>query len=280
MLNAEIQSNLICPDCKTDMRLSDNGRSLICTGAKRHCYDFASSGYINLTHTSMSGDSKEAVRSRKLFLESGHYKNFSDFLCKTVGDFKKDAFIADMGCGEGYYSVNMLSALPSSVLVGFDLSKFAVEAASKLARRCGVSDRCLFSASSIFTPPLKDGCCDVILNLFAPCCEEKFTQLLKDDGMLIVVGAGKDHLIELKSILYDTPRENDERKDLPENMLLAQNTVLEYKFTPTKEERRALFAMTPYFYRTSESDKAKLDTAADVPITAQFDIHIYKKTTT
>ena len=97
---------------------------------------------------------------------------------------------------------------------------------------------------------------------------------------MIVVGAGGDHLIELKSILYETPRRNDERKDLPVNMTLLGRTDLRYKFIPSSEERAALFEMTPYFYRTSESDKLKLSNARIIPITAEFNIFIYKKTST
>lgn len=278
MLNDKITKSLICPDCGSDMALANNDKSLICSGARRHCYDIASSGYVNLSHTSLSGDSREAVRSRKLFLESGHYDRFSKFLSDKIASFKEDAFIADMGCGEGYYSVNILKALPKTSLVGFDLSKFAVEYASKQARRENVSDRSLFAASSIFTPPLRDASCDVVLNLFAPCCEKEFCRIMTDDALFIIVGAGRDHLIELKSILYDVPRENDERKDLPESMTLVDHTSLRYEFTPSLEERRMLFAMTPYFYRTSEGDKAKLEKADIVPFTAEFDIHIYKKT--
>lgn len=280
MLNDKIIKNIICPDCGESTFLSDNFKSLLCHGKKRHCFDFAASGYVNLSHTSLSGDSKEAVRARKAFLESGHYKKFSDTLNSIVSERYDSPFIADMGCGEGYYSVNMLKALPSSFLVGFDLSKFAVEAASKLARREALSDRALFSTSSIFTPPLRDNSCDVVLNLFAPCCEKEFCRVLKDDGILIVVGAGGDHLIELKSILYETPRRNDERKDLPVNMTLLGRTDLRYKFIPSSEERAALFEMTPYFYRTSESDKLKLSNARIIPITAEFNIFIYKKTST
>jgi len=279
MLNAEILNNLICPDCSLPLSLSDNRKSLLCGGKKRHCFDFASSGYINLSHTSLSGDSKEAVRSRKSFLEAGHYKKFSDLLNDTVKGFENNSFIADMGCGEGYYSVNMLRALPHSSLIGLDLSKFAVESASKYARRSGCDDRSLFCTSSIFTPPLRDASCDVVLNLFAPCCEKEFSRIMKNGAHLIVVGAGKDHLIELKSVLYDTPRENDERKDLPTSLSLIDTIDFKYSFLPSKEERRALFEMTPYFYRTSESDKQRLDSAEDISITAEFNIHIYQKTT-
>lgn len=261
------------------MCLSENGKSLYCVGAKRHCFDLASSGYVNLSHSSLSGDSKSAVNSRKHFLSSGAYLQFSDYISNKVASHKENAFIADMGCGDGYYSINTLNALPSSLLVGFDLSKYAVEAASKLSRKNSCDDRSLFSVASIFSSPLADNSCDVVLNLFAPCCEKEFSRIMKDDALLIVAGAGKDHLIELKSVLYDTPRENDKRKDLPESLTLIEHSNVKYQFLPTKEERQSLFEMTPYFYRTSELDKERLDHAPAIDITAEFDIYIYKKTT-
>ncbi len=275
MLNADIIRSLKCPDCQSDLIADNAKKSLLCDGKKRHCFDFASSGYINLSHTSNSGDSKEAVRSRKLFLDAGHYKCFSYEICDMVASYKKDALVADMGCGEGYYSVNLLSSLPDAKLIGLDLSKHAVESAAKFAKRSGCADRSLFAVSSVFDSPIKSNSCDVVINLFAPCSEKEYMRVLKKDGVLIVVGAGPDHLIELKSAIYDIPRRNDERKDLPCDAPLLEKRTLRYSFIPTNDERRALFEMTPYFYRTSLSDKERLERSEPFPITAEFDINVF-----
>ena len=64
---------LICPVCKSRLEFIRDGASLACTGARRHCFDISSDGYVNLDlNHSNSGDSKEAVRARRAFLREGY----------------------------------------------------------------------------------------------------------------------------------------------------------------------------------------------------------------
>lgn len=266
---------LKCPDCGADI-LQKNS-SIVCNGGRQHCFDISSDGYVNFIHTSGNGDSKEAVAARKSFLDTGYYSPLRDeiesILCQ-YSIFK--GLIADMGCGDGYYSVNLAQNRDLFVF-GCDLSKFAVKTASKRAKALNFRDNTLYAVASVFETPLKDSTCSAVLNLFAPCTENEYSRILDDSGILIVVGAGQNHLLELKNLIYDTPRLNDERKDLPQNLILCEKRTLSYKFSPDIQERAALFTMTPYYYKTSISDKQKLDTAPITEIGAEFNIYIYKK---
>lgn len=265
---------LKCPDCGADISVSDS--SFICNGIRRHCFDISSDGYVNFVHTSGNGDSKEAVAARKAFLDTGYYAPLRDEIKKILDQYSiTKGLVADMGCGDGYYSVDL--AQDEMFVFGCDLSKFAVKAASKRAKASNRKNNTLYTVSSVFETPLKDGVCTAVINLFAPCTEGEYSRILDDNGILIVVGAGERHLHELKSLLYDTPRFNDERKDLPQNMNLCEKRSLYYKFSPSIQERSALFTMTPYYYKTSISDKKKLDTAPITEIGAEFNIYIYKK---
>ena len=72
---AEKYSNVLkCPVCGAEMSPSENKKSLLCNGTKRHCFDVSAKGHVNLAlNHSGGGDSKEAVRSRSAFLN----KDFS-----------------------------------------------------------------------------------------------------------------------------------------------------------------------------------------------------------
>lgn len=274
MLNDNL-TKLKCPYCGAD--ISKNNNSLICNGERKHCFDISSDGYVNLVPTSGNGDSKEAVNARKLFLDSGHYESLRLEIENILSDYSiNSGLVADMGCGDGYYSVN-LAKNDELFVFGCDLSKFAVKAASKRAKALNLRDKTLYTVSSVFEAPLKDSSCAAVLNLFAPCTENEYSRILDNSGILVVVGAGENHLLELKNIIYETTRLNDERKDLPRSMKLCEKRTLYYKFSPSVEERDALFKMTPYYYKTSISDKQKLNVAPVTEIGAEFKIYIYKK---
>ena len=49
------------------------------------------------------------------------------------------------------------------------------------------------------------------------------------------------------------------------------------QFMNSQKDLKTLFSMTPYFYRTSEADKAKLDNVENIELTASFIILEYVK---
>ena len=269
-----LKNALCCPLCGSSFELGNDGKSLICNGEKRHCYDFSSSGYINFAPPSQSrsGDSKESVRSRTEFLNRGFYAPIRDAVKDTV-KCCADGLVIDAGSGEGYYS-SALSEVAKGV-IGFDLSKFGVETAAKRVR--GVQN-IFFGVASIYTMPLTDACAQGIVSIFAPGANEEFARVLKKDGVLIVVGAGKRHLIGLKEAIYDTTYENTEREDMPDFMELTEEKQVLYEITlKSKKEIFDLFSMTPYYYRTSESDMEKLNRMENLNTFVDVLIRIYHK---
>jgi 23S rRNA (guanine745-N1)-methyltransferase len=93
---------LRCPVCGGELSGSENCKSLLCNGAKRHCFDISAKGYVNLAlNQSGSGDSREAVRSRTAFLNKGFYRPFADELLKALKKYTEGGVLVDAGCGEG-----------------------------------------------------------------------------------------------------------------------------------------------------------------------------------
>lgn len=274
-----IREYFICPLCRCRMEVTEDGKSVKCSGDnpknKRHSFDFSADGYLSFGAT--GGDSKEAVAARRSFLRSTpNYKLAAEAIYHTVKRYVPDCkLLVDAGCGEGYYT-SILSDISAST-VGFDLSKFACLAGSKQARRDG-KQSLLFATASVFELPIKDSCADAITNIFAPCAEEEYNRVLKDGGYLFVVGAGKNHLMGLKRVMYEDVYENGPRADLPKNMEHVDRVISNYSMTISgKENIAALFSMTPYYWRTSEADKQKLSGLDSLETEIEFEINVYKK---
>ena len=279
MRSGMIEAYFACPVCGCRMRVTEDGKSVKCVGEnpknKSHSFDFSADGYLSFGVT--GGDSKAAVAARRAFLRTtGSYERAAEAIRETVKSYTPHCrLLVDAGCGEGYYT-SMLSEI-SETAVGFDLSKFACSAGARQARR-DLKENLLFATASVFELPLRDGCADVVTNIFAPCAEEEYKRVLRDGGYLFVVGAGKDHLMGLKKAIYDDVYENGQRADLPKNMEhIGCVTSRHIVKVGGRENIDALFSMTPYYWRTSESDREKLAALECLETEIEFEINIYKK---
>ena len=254
---------LICPLCKAP--LAAEGRSFYCTGEKRHCYDTATSGYVNLLppgkkSNAKTGDDKEMLRCRRAFLSEGHYDPISIAAAKealSVLGKRSSISFADAGCGDGYHALNIEGYYKSLGIdccgVGLEASKHGAEAASKLCKKEGKDT--FFAAANIFDMPLADKSCDIVFSMFAPVPDSEAHRVLRDDGVLLVCSSGSHHLWEMREVIYTEPRLSEPLSRVPEGFSLAKKASLEYSFTlENKESIAALFTMTPFYYRWAGSD--------------------------
>ncbi len=279
LTDKKILSMLRCPICRAAMQAVPTG-SLMCDGARCHCFDFGASGYVNLSAPGQSGggDSKEAVRARSRFLDGGWYAPVAQALCDTLRSYLPQAdehTVIDAGCGEGYYSEQIAAC--GYHTMGVDLSKFAVDAAAKRARAKNAENR-FYAVAGVYDLPVVDKAASAVVNVFAPCAEKEYIRVLQADGILVVAHAGEKHLMGLKRILYDTPNENGPRADLPQKMELLEQRRVEY--TTTVEGREAiasLFSMTPYYWRTSPEDAKKLTDRESLKTEVDVLLSVYRK---
>lgn len=273
-----IRGALRCPICRKPMAV-EVGRSLICTGERRHCFDFSASGYVNLSLPNQSGggDSKQAVRARSRFLDQQHYRPISLAVCEMLREVLGDrnSLVVDAGCGEGYYSDRI--AAEGYAVVGVDLSKFAVDAASKRANAAG-RENAFYAVSSVYELPFADGSVQAVTNLFAPCVESEYSRVLENGGFLLIAQAGEDHLMGLKRILYKETKQNGERADLPQTMKKYKERRVRYTVLVEGREAIAdLFAMTPYYWRTSPEDAQKLSSLDKLETEVDVLLTVYQK---
>lgn len=272
-MNRTLLQLLSCPVCHAGMTETADGKVCQCLSAKPHCFDFAKSGHLHLggPHAG-EGDSKDAVRARRTFLDAGYYQPLSDAVNRMLGEIPSNT-VLDAGCGEGYYTNRM--AQDRDVL-GIDLSRAGVESAAKRAKQTG--PRAAFAVASIFAMPVQSASVDVVTNLFAPCSEEEFLRVLKPNGHLILVGAGERHLMGLKEAIYKNPYENVGRADLPTQMQAVGKERLTFEITVKGQDMiQSLFSMTPYYWRTSKEDREKLEKLDILTTSVDFDIFLFRK---
>ena len=263
----------VCPHCKAP--LEQSGGSLFCTGARRHCFDVAASGYVNLAlpGASKGGDDTALIAARRAFLRAGYYRPVAEKLLSLVREYAPGDAVLDAGCGEGYYSCFLAEA--GFRVFGIDLSKKGITAAAKSAARAGLSAG--FAVAGIFELPIADNSVDAVVSLFAPVAGAEFCRVLRPGGTLIMAGAGARHLLALKKVLYDDVYENEPRADEPTELTPVHRESLSFDMELSDRVAQDLFAMTPYYYRTPRAGRERLAALQSLSCGAEVDFSVYRK---
>ncbi|MBR6102029.1 MAG: methyltransferase domain-containing protein [Ruminococcus sp.] len=271
----------ICPCCGEKLKQSDNSY----TCRNRHSFDISSKGYVNLLLTkgrnpAKAGDDPAMIRARSDFLDTGLYSPLADKLAGVLSKSLagvKDPVIIDSGCGEGYYTVRLAGALPGTRLFGIDISKSGIAhaASRKKALR---ADNLEFAVASSFSLPFRKGSADGVVSVFAPVSNDEYARVLKLGGKLIVVSPTERHLFGLKALLYDEPYENKPNRYSLRSFELIGVERLEYTAELTTDKQvRDLFAMTPYYYKTSPEAAQRLEGCAPLSTEIGFLIQTYAR---
>jgi 23S rRNA (guanine745-N1)-methyltransferase len=270
-------SNFICPVCGGG--LNSNGKTLSCEN--RHSYDLAKSGYVNLllnqkAKSKRHGDDRLMVNSRRDFLDRGYYLPLLETLIDTVSAYAASGCrILDAGCGECWYTANIYEQLTGKgaepVMFAVDISKAALTAGAKRNRNIELA------VASTFRLPVRDGYCDLVLSLFAPFEPSELKRVLKPGGILIRAIPLERHLLSLKEAVYEKAYENTvdgqeiegfkliKRLEIRKNIRLESNTDI-----------INLFTMTPYYYKTSAADQAKLKGLDTLETQLEFGVLVYE----
>ncbi|MBQ8746517.1 MAG: methyltransferase domain-containing protein [Clostridia bacterium] len=282
---------LICPLCAAP--LVREGASLFCTGARKHCYDIASSGYVNLLppgkgKNARTGDDAGMIAARTAFLTGGYYDVISDAVAEIAATNipKREGRIAllDAGSGEGYHTCRIARGIASATgrhidALGVDASKKGAAAGAKLAARTAADGADIsFAAGNIFSLPVKDHSLDVMLSLFAPIPAAEAMRTLKDDGILVVTASAARHLWEMRCLLYDEVREGNAEAATPEGFVLKEKReVRALVHIPDNGTLMHLFTMTPFYYRTPESGRARLASTESLDVSVMADLYVFTK---
>jgi len=254
---------LVCPVCSDLLELSNEGRTLRCISG--HSFDRAKQGYWNLLlvqskRSKDPGDNPEMVQARTRFLDSGFYQPVLQTLCETLDRLVPHSVaIADLGCGEGYYTSGLqqhrLAQGYADEILGLDISKHAVRAA---ARR---SKEITWAVGSSARIPVPDASLDLALIIFSKILSEPLERVLKPGATLLVAYPGPAHLMSLRELIYDEVRESESD---PISQLSDAFTLEKTLGSPFEIELKGnqqisdLLAMTPHGQRMRESKREQL----------------------
>lgn len=264
-----LDSPLLCPVC--GQRLARAQQCLRCD--RGHSFDVAKEGYVNLLLSHKAGDSmgdsKDAARFRRDFLNKGYYSVLREGLFARLRGCS--GRLLDVCCGEGWYT-SRLAEIPDLEVWGFDLAREMVRLAAK---RGGAT----YFVANLARIPVEAGSFDLVTLLFAPFQEKELVRVLRPGGRLFLVVPGRRHLYGLKEAVYDRPYENDEA--LPETKtlrLLGAEKLTDRITLQSQADLQAVFRMTPYYYRTGSADRAKLEAYDTLETEIEFIIAEYERT--
>lgn len=271
--------SLICPHCAAPLQKLE--REFMC--ANNHHFDSAKEGYVNLLPPNEKaskdpGDSPEMITARTQFLEKGFYHPLADAVATlAIKYMPKNGNIADVGCGQGYYTQYLYRKMLASGLhpscVGIDISKHAVRAAAKNEKDIQ------YAVASVIKLPLMKESIDVITNIFAPRHFPEFSRVLKPNGTILIVSPGPNHLRGLKSalLLQETPHD-DATFILEEGIRLIEEKRVETSMTlETSADILHLCMMTPFWWKMTREGRENIASLKDLTITIDCVVRVFQK---
>lgn len=270
---------LRCPVCQTDLPRRD--KQFVCNAG--HSFDIARQGYVNLLLSAQMpsktpGDSAEMIADRRAFLDGDHYRPLRDAVAQKLAQLQTPLDhpqrVLDLGCGEGYYTAAFADA-PNREVFALDISKPALALA---ARRSKQVTWCVGTSRAL---PFHDASLDVVLNIFCRPHETETQRVLRDDGVLLLVGPGAGHLTELREVLYDNVVVEDSHSLSHlqnQGFVLADSQPLQYAFTVQQPAIAQLARMTPHYWRAPQTGRQRVEAIDTLTVRAEFVIQEFRKT--
>ena len=190
---------LICSVRDCHLPLIRAERRLVCP--RKHSFDIARSGYINLLQpqerrSRQPGDTVAAVAARRRLHERGVTQPLFLAIKRTVAASPRD-IVLDAGCGDGFYLASLARETGCDAH-GIDIAIPAIDAAARRYPQCewivGNADRFV---------PYADRSFSLVLSITARMNAPEFRRVLRDDGRLLVAIPAPEDLIELRGIGRD-----------------------------------------------------------------------------
>ena len=183
--------------------------------------------------------------------------------------------LLDAGCGEGWYDRCIAQAFAQAgsrvQLAGFDIAKPAVRLAAKALPTAQ------YAVASSFGQPVRSGWADLLLNCFSPFAQEEFLRVLRPGGRMIYVVPGAEHLYQMKAVLYEKPYKNTVQQIAYDGFRAVGEREVSGRITVPHEQLEALFAMTPYYWKTPRGGAQRLAALPELETEIAFRFLVFEK---
>jgi 23S rRNA (guanine745-N1)-methyltransferase len=190
---------LLCSVRDCHLPLVREERRLVCS--RRHSFDVARSGYINLLQpqdrrSKQPGDTVPAMAGRRRLHDLGVTGPLLSGIAGMLGASSNDV-VLDVGCGDGFYLGSLARQIGLDAH-GVDISIPAVDAAAKRYPDC----QWIVANADRFVP-YADRSFSIVLSITGRMNAGEFRRVLRDDGRLLVAIPAPDDLIELRGTVRD-----------------------------------------------------------------------------
>jgi 23S rRNA (guanine745-N1)-methyltransferase len=221
------------------------------------------------------------LNSRRAFLRAGFYDRMAAAANAAVAGLVGDATdvqVADLGCGEGYFTARLHHALaravPAHACYGVDISRPGI----RMAATC---DRAIdWIVASLHRSPFRPRSLDVVLSMFAPIDAADVRRVVRDEGALITVTPGPDHLDALRHIIYTSVKPHPETPALMAGDTLFQQTASTRVRYPivvdTPQQIMNLLAMTPYYWNIDRATRARFEALSRLELTVDAYVTVFR----
>jgi 23S rRNA (guanine745-N1)-methyltransferase len=241
-MHPDVVAFLRCPLCRGTLSTAE--RALRCPDG--HVFDVARQGYVSFLSgrpTGLVGDDAGMVAARDRFLAAGHFAPLVAALeeaCRGAAP----GLVLEVGAGTAHYLARVLDVLPAHVGLALDLSKYAARRAARAHPRVAAV---VADARARF--PVADACAGLVLDVFAPRNGPELRRVLRDDGSLLVVTPGPEHLGELRPALGLLEVHPEKARRLEETLAphleRGSAQALSWQMTLGRADAHALASMGP-----------------------------------
>jgi 23S rRNA (guanine745-N1)-methyltransferase len=185
---------LLCSVLGCRLALARDVRRMVCP--RKHSFDIARSGYINLLQpqerrAKQPGDTAEAISARRRLHDRGFTEHQRLAIAEVINATPDDV-VLDAGCGDGFY-LGTLQRETGFQAHGIDISIPAIDAAARRYREC---EWVVANADRVV--PYPDRSFAIVMSITARMNPAEFRRVLRDGGRLLVAIPAADDLIELR----------------------------------------------------------------------------------
>lgn len=265
-----------CPLCHAP--LNEYAQQWRCVN--NHQFDRAREGYVNLMpvqfkHSRQPGDSAEMMRARRTFLDAGFYHPLRSAVCGMLkASLPEHARqVLDIGCGEGYYTGEIASALQAAGVktYGLDIAKVAVRSAAKRYPQAA------FCVASSHRLPYTDASMDAVVRIYAPCRAEELARVVRQSGIVVTVSPGPRHLYQLKERVYQQVVLHPVNTEALPGFELEKADTLAYRMSLPAPQAVNLLQMTPFAWRAAPEVFHSLAALDQFVCETDFVLRLYRR---